>query len=145
MATGLGNILDILIARIEGTTPTKDSNIRFRFLKRGIDTPQDRRFKLALNQIPLTMLPSTTQSANPFETELVFDFYYTKETEDYDKIKKIGQDAEDIFNRIHYLPGNDWGTSDGLDCIVIWMNLSEEDSTVYNLQIKVKLNYNITS
>ena len=135
---GLGTVLDLLVARIENYTPAIDPHVRYR----RVDSPSSGAYRVFSIGAPISIEPNIDSRPNPYTTEVTIDVYYDRRLEQYDQLKRVISDAEELFSKVTYSNADQWGQAN--DIIVRYRGLSiDVIERRYVIRLTIALTYNV--
>lgn len=135
---GLGTALDLLVARIEGYTPTVDPQVRFR----RADVLPSGAYRIFVINPGLTIEPNVDSRPNPYTTDVTIEVYYDRRTERYEQLKRVISDAEELFNRVMYSNSDQWGQANNI--VVRYRSLAvDEIERRYVIMLTISMTYNV--
>lgn len=135
---GLGAALDLLVARIEGYTPTVDPQVRFR----RADTLPSGAYRIFFINPALTIKPNADSRPNPYTTDITIEVYYDRRTERYEQLKRVISDAEELFDRVTYSNSDQWGQASNI--VVRYRSLTiDEIERRYVIILTISMTYNV--
>lgn len=135
---GLATALDLLVARVEGFSPTRDPRIRFR----RVDEPLAGAYRHFTISEDIQIVPNDETRPNPYASKVVLDFHYDRKTERYGQLKDVASDAEEIFGRVVYSNSDQWGLDSGLGIIFDSIETKGDEKRLV-ISLAVKLIYNV--
>ena len=135
---GLATALDLLVARVEGFSPTRDPKVRFRRVDE-VFAGAYRQF-IVLDEVAIA--PNDETRPNPYASTVTLEFFYDRRTERYRQLKDVASDAEEIFDRVVYSNSDQWGLASGLGIIFESIDIRGEEKALV-ISLVLKLIYNV--
>jgi hypothetical protein len=130
----------LLIERLAGYTPERDPQSRFVAVPDLDQTRIDRQFRI---EAPASLTFGPTNNGDAAHGQAILVVSYSHRTETIELLQDMGDDAEDLMQRVAYFPGQEWGRQLGYDFWIEETAAMEQDSEGGLLMIPVNFQYNM--
>lgn len=139
MASWSGAITAV-INRLETHTPERDPQVKYTPAPFVEGVRVDRHFRI---ETPASLERGSVSDGDPVVGEFVLMVVYTHRSRTMELLMDMGDDAEDLIQRIVFFPGSEWAAVDGYGFWIEDPVAMEQDTDGGALAIPVKFKYNM--
>lgn len=133
----LSTALDLIVARIEDYTPTRDPSTHWKRAGK-LSSKNYRQFSFVGE---LQIIPEKSTGGPTNSTTVDIEFYYSDKIASYERLKDITSDAKELFDRVIHSAGSEYGKSEV--SLVVQFNdltINIEENTI---NLSIDLIYNV--
>lgn len=137
----LSDAIDALIERLESFRPARDPQVLYQHFALWPADPPDRAFRF-LSRASWA-LPDINDGTSNTEAMITLETAREMNRDGADRLRMLGDDAEELFQRLSYRPGNEWAKSSGFDFVVEKMEAIDAGGSASRLRLEIAVIYNM--